>query len=192
MPTEAARSALSRPTTAARLCAKLGERAAEDVERLRSENDELPVEDECRDCIDSDRLRLPRRVPDGIEIHGRICDHRLDVFGVQTHLRSEPSQLLWLAHIRRLGPIGVHQAVVKGLVQPTLTSELRHAERELRVRNDLRPVVLQAYRRKPLAKRVLIPDAVAPMKLGESDAFWRVLGVQIERQPQDVGVELAP
>jgi len=30
------------------------------------------------------------------------------------------------------------------------------------------------------------------MQLSERDAFRRVLGVQVERKPQDVGVELAP
>jgi len=71
-------------------------------------------------------------------------------------------------------------------------SKLGHAERKLGVRNDVRAVVLETHRREALAKRVLIAEAVPPMQLSERDAFRRVLGVQVERKPQDVGVELAP
>jgi len=35
-------------------------------------------------------------------------------------------------------------------------------------------------------------DAVTAVKLGERDPFRRVLRVQVEREPFDVGVELAP
>jgi UDP-N-acetylmuramoylalanine-D-glutamate ligase len=81
---------------------------------------------------------------------------------------------------------------VKGLVQPALASELRHPECKLGVRDDLRPVVREARSRKARAKRVLLSKAITSMELRERDAFGRVFRVQIEREPHDVGVELAP
>ena len=81
---------------------------------------------------------------------------------------------------------------MKGLVQTAIASELRHPQRKLRVRDDLRSVVLEAGRSETLAKWISIAEAVASMKLCERDAFWRVFRVQVEREPRDVGVELAP
>jgi hypothetical protein len=79
-------------------------------------------------------------------------------------------------------------------VQSALACELRQAECEPRVRDDQRPVVLEACRRKALAERIVLTDtdAVAAMQLRERDALGRVLRVEVERQPDDVGVELAP
>ena len=80
------------------------------------------------------------------------------------------------------------------LVQPAFARKLRHAQRETRVRDDLRAVVLELRRREAVAQRVALADAeaVATVELGERNAFGRALRVQVEREPEDVGVELAP
>ena len=79
-------------------------------------------------------------------------------------------------------------------MQAELARELGQAQREARVRNRLRPVVLETRRFEARAQRVVLADAdaVTAVKLRKRDALCRVLGVQIEREPVDVGVELAP
>jgi len=83
---------------------------------------------------------------------------------------------------------------VEPAVQPALTCELGQAQRESRVGDDRRPVVLEACLGEPCVQRIVLadPDAVAPMQLGEWNACSRILRVQIEREPEDFGVELAP
>jgi hypothetical protein len=81
---------------------------------------------------------------------------------------------------------------VKRLVKAVLTGQLCHPEWKLRVRDDLGPVVLEGGRRKALAERILIAEAVTAMKVLKRDAFGRVLRMQVEWEPYDVGVELAP
>jgi len=77
-------------------------------------------------------------------------------------------------------------------VQAAFARQLCHPERKFRVRDDLRPVVLEAGRSKALAERILIAEAVTAMKVRKRDAFGRVLRMQIEWEPYDVGVEIAP
>jgi hypothetical protein len=81
---------------------------------------------------------------------------------------------------------------VKRRVQPALSGELGHPQCELRVGDDVRSVVLEASCRETLAKRVLLSEAIPSVELRERYAFGRILRVQVEREPQDVGVELAP
>jgi hypothetical protein len=66
------------------------ERLPEDLERLRPEQDQPAVEQERRDRVDADRLRLPRRAFDEIEIRRRIRDHALDLARVEADLGREP------------------------------------------------------------------------------------------------------
>jgi hypothetical protein len=81
---------------------------------------------------------------------------------------------------------------VEGFVQALLARQFCHPKRKLRIRDDLRPVVLEAGGRKPLAERVLIAKAVASMEVRQRDALGRVLRMQVEWEPQNLGVELAP
>jgi hypothetical protein len=80
------------------------------------------------------------------------------------------------------------------LVQPAFARELREAQREARVRDDRRPVVLEARIGEAGVQRVGGPgaDAVAAVQLGQGDSFRRILRVQVEGEPDDLGVELAP
>ena len=79
-------------------------------------------------------------------------------------------------------------------VQPALARELREPQRQPRVGDDRRAVVLEARLREPLVQRVVRAgaDPVAAVQLGQRDAFLRILGMQVEREPEDLGVELAP
>jgi len=81
---------------------------------------------------------------------------------------------------------------MEAFVHAEITRQLRHTQRELRVRDDLGSVVHEAGRRKALAQWIVIPEPVAAMKLVKGNPFGRVLGVQVEGKPQDLGVELAP
>jgi hypothetical protein len=82
---------------------------------------------------------------------------------------------------------------VHGLVEATVARELGDAEREPRVRDEL-PVRLV---REPLLgehalETALEPVAVACDELGAGDSLRRVFGMEVEREPVDSGVELAP
>jgi hypothetical protein len=83
---------------------------------------------------------------------------------------------------------------VELLVQPSLPRQLGQAKREPRVRDDRRPVVLEARLREPPVQRVVGAgaEAVASMQLFERDPFRRILRMQVEGKPEDLGVELAP
>jgi hypothetical protein len=83
---------------------------------------------------------------------------------------------------------------VESFVQAAFARELGEAEREPRVRNDLRTVVLEARVAEPRVQRVVgaRADAVAAVQVGQRDAFRRILGMQVEREPENLGVELAP
>ena len=81
---------------------------------------------------------------------------------------------------------------MEALVHAALTRQLRHPQCELGVWDDLGSVVHEACRRKVLAEWIMVPKAIASMKLRQRKAFGRVLRVQVEGKPQDLGVELAP
>src|SRR5688572_26672595 len=70
--------------------------------------------------------------------------------------------------------------------------QFRHAQRELRVRDDVRPVVLQPRRGEAFGKWIPLAEAVTLVELGERNASGWVLRVQVEGKPEDLGVELAP
>ena len=75
-----------------------------------------------------------------------------------------------------------------------LPRELRQTQGEPRVRDDVRPVVREADRLEAVAQRVGLsgPEAVAAMELRERDPLVRILGMEVEWEPRDFGVELAP
>jgi hypothetical protein len=79
-------------------------------------------------------------------------------------------------------------------MQASFARELRQAQRELRVRDDLRPVVVKPGRGETVAERVALAalEPVTAVQLRKRDPLRRVLGVQVEREPRDLGVELAP
>ena len=80
------------------------------------------------------------------------------------------------------------------LVQPLLARELGQAQRQPRVRDDRRAVVLEARLGEAAVQRIVLADAdaVAPVQLRQWDARFRIFRVQVEGAPRDVGVELAP
>jgi len=83
---------------------------------------------------------------------------------------------------------------VERRVQFPCACELGEAQREPCIRDDGRPVVLEAGLGEPRVQRIVLvdADAVAPMELGQRNACRRILRVQVERKPDDLGVELAP
>jgi hypothetical protein len=84
--------------------------------------------------------------------------------------------------------------VVERLVEAVLAGELGQAEREPRVRDDLRPVVLELRRCEARTERIALAglDSVALMQLRQRNPLGGVLRVEVEREPEEVGVELAP
>jgi hypothetical protein len=93
-----------------------------------------------------------------------------------------------------LRPVRVHEAVVERVVEALLARELGHAEREARVRDDRRPVVGETGSLESLAHRILLADAdaVAAMQVCERNPLRRILRMEIEGEPADLGAELAP
>jgi hypothetical protein len=83
---------------------------------------------------------------------------------------------------------------VERAVQFLVAGELGEPERELRIRDDLVPVVPEPRLLEAGAQRILVAraDPVAAVQIREANAFGRVLRMQIEGKPDDVGVELAP
>jgi hypothetical protein len=75
-----------------------------------------------------------------------------------------------------------------------LARELGYPQRQPCVRDGRRPVVLESCGREALSERVALADgdAIAPVEFREGDPLRRILGVQVEREPDDLGVELAP
>ena len=72
-------------------CLELGRESCEHIAKpqaARSEHDESPVEEKCRNRVDADRLRLLCRALDLAEIHRGIVDDSLDLLGIQAHLRQ--------------------------------------------------------------------------------------------------------
>jgi hypothetical protein len=83
---------------------------------------------------------------------------------------------------------------VERRVQVLRPGKLAEPEGGQRPRDDLGSVVRDPGRFEALAQRVLLsdPDPVAPVELRERNPALRILGMQVEREPVDVGVELAP
>jgi hypothetical protein len=83
---------------------------------------------------------------------------------------------------------------VEATVHAAFAREFRQPQRKARVRDDLRTVVREPRGGEPADQRVAVAgvEPVAAMKLRERDPFRRVFRVEVERQPDDVGVELAP
>jgi hypothetical protein len=83
---------------------------------------------------------------------------------------------------------------VERRVQVACACELGQAQREPRIGDDRRPVVREAGLGESGVQRIVLvdADAVAPMELGQRNARGRILRVQVERKPDDLGVELAP
>jgi hypothetical protein len=65
-------------------------RRAEDLERLRAEHDQAPVEQKCRNGVDPDRLRLLCRRLDDVAVRRRVVEHAVDVVRLEPDLRRQP------------------------------------------------------------------------------------------------------
>jgi hypothetical protein len=77
-------------------------------------------------------------------------------------------------------------------VQPALARELGHAERAHRVRHDVRRrVVDQPFLGEPLAQPVVERRSVPREELLAGNPLGRVLGMQVEWEPRDLGAEPA-
>jgi len=76
--------------------------------------------------------------------------------------------------------------------QTLLARELGHPVCEPRVRHYVGPVVHEPGGGEALAQRVGFtgPEAVTAMQLGQRDSLRRVVGMQLEGEPVNLGVEL--
>ena len=73
-----------------------------------------------------------------------------------------------------------------------LARQFGHPVREPRVRYHVGTVVLEAGGGEALAQRVGLTgsEPVAAMEVGQRDALRRIVGMQLEREPVNLGVEL--
>ena len=109
---------------------------------------------------------------------------------LETELRGERVKNVGIADVQRLLPVGLHESVVRHGVLPLCPCELGEAECCVRVRHDVgRRIVDQAVAVEPALEVLVEGNAVPLQQLGARDTLRRVLGVQIEGQPLDHGVE---
>jgi hypothetical protein len=161
----------------------------EDVGRLRAEHDEAPVEQERGDCIDTEHVGLTGRDLDlgGVAIAG---DRRLCI--VETQLGSKRVQDGWVTDVQALLPVRPHEPVVRDSVPALRARELGQAEGGMRVRHDLgRRVVDEPFTFERQLEVSVESLPVPPDEVRARDAFRWVLGVKVEGQPLDLGVEPA-
>ena len=119
-------------------------------------------------------------------------EHLVHLGPVQPGLDRERPQLVRVADVPSLGPVGVHEPVVHGGVQAALPCELRDAEGPHRVRHDLgRRVVVEPFLGEPVLQPVVERGAVARVQLLARDPLRRVLRVEVEGEPGDLGAEPA-
>jgi hypothetical protein len=77
-------------------------------------------------------------------------------------------------------------------VQAALARQLGHAQRSHRVRDDVgRRVVEEALFGKPVAQPFVERRPVAGVQLLARDPVLRILGMEVEREPGDLGAEPA-
>lgn len=83
---------------------------------------------------------------------------------------------------------------MKRLVQPVLARGLGEAQRDPCVGDDFGSVVGEARGVEPVTQRVVGArgDSVAAMEICEGDPFRRIFRMEVEREPGDIGVKLAP
>jgi hypothetical protein len=112
---------------------------------------------------------------------------------VARQIVREAAQLGLVAQVEAVAPVGVHQAVVELLVPPGVAGELGESQRLHGVRHDGRVrVVHEAVALEPLPHRVVHPRPVARDQPLTRQPVGRVLRVEVEGKPGDVGVEPAP
>jgi hypothetical protein len=168
---------------------ELVERLLEGLVRLGPEHDQAAVEEEGRDRVDSNRLRLGRRSCDDIPVQVG-GDRSLCV--LEPKLCRQRAEDLGVADVLALFPVGLHEPVVRRGVLVLRPCQLGQAESRARVRHHLGRWVVEELL--PLERRfeaLVEALAVAPVELSSRDALGRVLGVEIEGQPVDMGAEPA-
>jgi hypothetical protein len=120
-------------------------------------------------------------------------EHLVDLGPVQAGLRREAPQRVQVTDVHALGPVGVHQPVVHAVVQAPVARQLGQPQRGSRVRHDLgRRRVHEADRGKHLADPVVKRLAVPGVQLLARNPLRRVLGMEVERKPRDLGAVPAP
>ena len=161
----------------------------EDFVRLSPEHDQAAVEEEGRDRVDSDRLRLGGRACDvfTVQVGG---DRSLCV--VEPKLCRKRAEDLRVADVLSLFPVGAHEPVVRGGVLVARSRQLGEAERRARVRHHLgRRIVEEPLPFERRFEALVEALTVAPVELGSRDALGRVLRVEVEGQPVDLSAEPA-
>ncbi len=166
---------------------KLIERLLEDRVRLRSEHDQAAIEEEGRDGVDPDCVRIGGRPRNVIAVQ-IACDRRLRALEPEL-CRKRPKDL-GVANVLAVFPVGLHEPLVRRGVLGLRSCQLGHAERCPRIRHHVgRRVVAESL---PLERRLealVEAIAVAAVELSPRNALRWVLGVEIEGEPLDLGAE---
>jgi hypothetical protein len=105
---------------------------------------------------------------------------------------TSPTSAGRVADVPAFAPVGVHQPVVHGLVEPALACELRHAQSLLRIRNDLRVrVVDEPVGLEDPPHAIDARLAVAREQLLSRQTVLGILGMKVEGEPRDLRAEPA-
>ena len=145
---------------------------------------------EGRDAVDPVLVGLLRGGADDVEV-GVALENL--VGSVEADVVGEGAEDVLIGDVLRLGPVGIHEPLVHRVEQPLRAGMLGEAQRLHRVRDDLgvrvvrQPVVLERgcgprHPVGPVTRDELLPR----------DALSGVLGVQVERRPQDRPPRSAP
>ena len=141
--------------------------------------------------VDAERVRLAGRSTHAVGI--RVArEHLLHLRAVEAGLDGERKQLRRVADVPAFLPVGGHQPVVDGSVEPSLSRELGDAQRSHRVRDDVGVrAVDEAIRLEHPSHPVYARLAVALEQSLSRQAFLRVLRMEIEGEPRDLRAEPA-
>ena len=166
-------------------------RALQHLVRLGAAHQHPAVHDERGDGVDAVAPRhLARRV------HGRAeragLDLGLGLAGVEADVGDARAQHVPAADVAPLGPVGVHHALVQGVVRSPRPRPLAQLQGPAAVGHPLgvgvvdQPGLLVEPPHGLVGRR-----RVAPHQVLAGDPLGRVLRVEVERQPVDLGARLA-
>src|SRR5262249_20721465 len=124
--TSASVSPARRPSQIRLRFAELTEGLLEHLAWLGSEHEQSPVEQEARDPGDADGNGLRGQAVYTIAI-GVAGQNLVHLGSVEPGLDGQGSQLVRVADVPALGPVGVHEPIVHCRVQAALAGQLGHA-----------------------------------------------------------------
>ena len=158
--------------------------------RLCADEQHPAVDQEGRNAVDARRDGgRSRRVDDATEVP--FGERILDSGRRDTNFGGELANHVDVADLRGFLPIGDHHAVVIGGPKPLNPGLFANFKRQTRIGDGLgRRVVAEAIRREEFTQPILERVAKARTERRPRNSLPRVLGMQLVREPIDLGTKL--